>query len=98
MKLTREELELLFKMTIQYLKSEGINEISFNNNDNYYPKIWHHDVDFSNPEFMKCPRFTIGSLPDDIDDLKKVLNGRFELVPLHLEKLGAILTQLGATI
>lgn len=98
MKLTLEELELLFKMTIEYLKSAQLDEISFKGNDNYYLKIWHHDVDFNNPELLKCPRFTMGSLPDDMSDLKKVLSGRFEFAALDMEKLGAILTQIGATI
>lgn len=98
MKLTINELEQIFTITIKWLKEERVKEISFEDMDNFYMKIWHKDIDFDDSEFMKCPRYTIGSLREDIKDLKDILSGEYDFVFLDLQKLGALLTKLGETI
>lgn len=97
-KLTRDELEQLFKKVIEYLKEERLTEIKFIGDDDYYCKIWKKDIDFNNPAFMECPPFTTGSHTEDIKDMKKILSGNNNFVELDLEKLGAILIGLGETM
>jgi len=47
---------------------------------------------------MKCPDFVMGSLDDDIEELKYVLKDRYIFFGLHVEKLGALLNILGALL
>jgi len=54
MKLTIDELEHIFDLTIEYYKQRDIRKIAFPSHD-YYPEVWHEDLDFDNPEFLKCP-------------------------------------------
>jgi hypothetical protein len=42
--------------------------------------------------------YVIGSLYDDVEDLKKVLSGEYEPTTVDIEKFGAIMTALGQQI
>lgn len=97
MKLAVNELEKLFQLTLQYFCDEKIQKIRFENDD-YYPKVWRKDIKFDDPVFMKCPDFVMGSLDDDIEELKYVLKDRYIFFGLHMEKLGALLNILGALL
>ena len=97
-KITLNELEFIFKLLLKYIKQQNIKAISFSNEDNYYFKVWHQDRNFDDLKFLKCPKYTIGSLSDDIEELRKILANEDEVSALDIERLGAILTALGATI
>jgi len=98
MKLSLDELGQLFQLVLQYLRDEKIQKVTFRGKDAYYPKIWRKDFKFDDPEFMKCPDFSIGSLDDDIADVKYVLADKFGFCSLHMEKFGAILNAVGALL
>ena len=96
--LTMDELRQIFELLLKYAQKWGVKEISFKDEDDYYFKIWHRDRNFEDIEFLNCPNYTIGSLSDDIEGLKSILNGKDEPCTLDLERIGAILTALGATM
>jgi len=73
MKLIVDELKQLFQLTLRYFCEKKVQRITFRGKEAYYPKFWREDIKFNDPEFMKCPHFTIGSLDDDIEDVKYVL-------------------------
>jgi len=58
----------------------------------YYQKIWHKDRNLE-----KIPTITLGMLDDDIESLKKLLVGQ-QPFSYDLERLGAVLTALGAVL
>lgn len=92
MEITTKELLQITTILLKYVEQRGYQNISFSNEDSYYQKIWHQDRDLGG-----VPKITIGDLDDDIEDLKKLLhNGTpFEY---DLERLGAVLTVLGAVL
>ncbi len=54
MGLTVVQLEQAFALIIAYFRQKDIKKIAFPSHD-YYPEVWHEDLDFDNPEFLKCP-------------------------------------------
>lgn len=92
MELTTQELLQITSLLLKYLENKGYKNISFSNEDSYYQKIWHKDRDLE-----KTPNITLGMLDDDIEALKKILDGQSPIA-YDLERLGAVLTTLGAVL
>ncbi len=92
MKLTIDELEHIFDLTIEYYKQRDIRKISFPSHD-YYPRVLFKNLDFDNPEFLKCPHIGLGSLMDDLEAWKNILSD-IDRLPcmVDVDSLGAILT------
>ena len=92
MEITTQELLQIFQILITYLERKGVKRISFSNDDAYYQKIWHQDRNLD-----ETPEISIGLLDEDIESLKSLLKGEFPN-NYELERLGAVLTVLGATL
>jgi len=92
MKLTTKELLQATTILLNYIEKKGYNTISFSNEDSYYQKIWHADRNLNN-----TPEITIGILDEDIETIKKILQGT-QPFEYDLERLGAIFTVLGAIL
>lgn len=95
--LTFEEMEFLCKKLIIFAKKWGIKDVSFEDKDDYYFKIWHEHRKFT-LEFLNNPEYTLQSLDDDISGLKRLLDDEEIPTTLDLERFGAIFTALGATM
>jgi len=101
--LSLNELRLLFKIIPIFLKNkeqiflkkQGCSEFFFEGTDDYYFKISHKDINFYDEKFVACPPFTLGSLTENIIDLKKILAGEANMNGKALEKLGAVLVAIG---
>ena len=98
MRLSINELAQLLEIVLKHLQEAGIQKFAFECKDTYYGRIWRKDIDFNNVQFMKCPKYAIGSLDDDFEGLKKVLIGKHEPFALDLSRIGAILTTIGALL
>jgi hypothetical protein len=92
MTLTIQELLQISFILLKYAEKKGYNKISFLEEDSYYQKIWHEDRDLE-----KTPKITVGIIDDDIEALKKILDGQ-PPIAYDLERLGMILTTLGAVL
>ena len=92
MGITIEELSKITNVLLNYVEQKGYKTISFKDGDSYYQKIWHDDRNLNS-----TPKIGIGMLDDDIEELKKILQGEspFEY---DLERLGAIFTAVGAIL
>lgn len=95
-KLNVEEMKILCGILLDHVKDWGIKEISFDANDDLYFKICHQDREFTE-EFLDKPKYVIGSLSEDIEDLRRLLKDKEEVISIDLERIGAIFTALGAT-
>ncbi len=73
MELTVQELSQSFDVVISYFDKQNIKDISFPNDD-YYPQVLREDLNFSNPNFLRCPQRVTGSLYDDLVIWKNTLN------------------------
>ena len=91
------KLKKILKCSFDYLKQKGVQEIKFEN-EVYYPQIWRKDIKFDNPEYMKCPKFGLGDLDDDVTDLENVLKDLDGFFGYHIEKLGIVLETLGVLL
>ena len=99
MKLLLDELSKLFNMVHLYLQKENVKKIAFEVKDDYYPKVLREDINFNDPQFMKCPPYGLSSLYDNIQGLKDILSGKHEEPTfLDMEGIGAILTSIGGLL
>ncbi len=98
MKLTLHELIKIFEIVIQYFNQQGVKKISFVAED-YYPQVLRKDLDFDNPDFLKCPHFLLGSLDWNFEVWKGILKekeeGVYEISGGIIDYLGGILTAFG---
>ena len=62
------------------------------NDDLFYQKVWHKDRNLTGE-----PMITLGMVDEDLFELQKVLRGE-TIPPLDLQRLGAVLTVLGAVL
>lgn len=94
MELTPNELLEITAHLIKYVESLGIKNIKFQPEDSYYQKIWHEDRDI-----LKTPPIALGYIDEDLAALKRLINNKEEAPTAYdLERLGAILTTLGAIV
>jgi len=85
----------LLEVTRILLESLDKNEITLK--DSLYLKIWHKDIDTVLNDQART--HTIGDANDDIERMKQLLyEERDSMYHYDLERLGAILIQIGATI
>src|SRR5579872_6400593 len=92
MYISTKELSRAFTILLEYVKKQGIHDISFASNDAYYQKIW-----FDDRNLVGTPEWTLGDSDDDIEAIKRILEDDF-CYGYHLERIGAVLTILGAVM
>lgn len=80
-----DQIESLFRNLIDHLKRSNIKELSFD--DDFYWNVPTKELTNLNND----PELTIGSLEDDINFLKSLLQEEFETNFLELERLSALL-------
>jgi len=95
MELTSQELLQIAKILIKYAEERGYKTIKFSDEDSWYQKIWLKDRTFEG-----TPEISLAFIDEDIEALKRLLTNNEEEVPVpyDLQRLGAILTTLGAVI
>jgi hypothetical protein len=96
-KLTFEELEFLLKRLSVFMKNWGIKNVSFDAKDDLYFKVWHEDREFT-PEFIDRPKYLLQSVSEDVAELRRLLDLEETPTTVDLERIGAVLTVLGATM
>jgi hypothetical protein len=80
-----DQLELLFKVVLDNLKRSNIRELSFDE-DNYWD-VPSEDI----TSFPEKPELEVGSLHDDINFLKSLIEEGYRTDFLELERLAALL-------
>ncbi|RSK40904.1 hypothetical protein [Hymenobacter perfusus] len=90
MRITPDELELLFEKTADYLKSNGRH---FEIQTDYYAIIPTDEWE----EFEK-PQIVIGSLFDDAAELKRVLANEIPFTSVDLDRLASLLRALSQSV
>ncbi len=79
------ELDLLFKVVLDNLKRSNIKELSFED-DNYW-SVPSEDMG----SFPDKPELEVGSLHDDINFLKSLIEENYQTDFLELERLASLL-------
>lgn len=90
--ISTDELERIFARAIIMLHKYGIEEIKIPGDDSWYQKIWHQDRTWE-----KTPTITMGEVYEDIQGLKDTVKEDI-MIPYDLERLGALLTIIGAVM
>ena len=80
-----DQLELLFKVVLDNLKRSNIRELSFDE-DNYW-SVPSEDM----ASFPEKPELEVGSLHDDINFLKSLIEEGYQTDFLELERLSSLL-------
>lgn len=93
MELRIGELQGLFKILVDKLEGLNLTEFKFES-DNYWVISPDERVDFS----TGSPNLCVGSLKDDLDSLKRVLNGSNPLTPVDFDRLASVLVAIGEAI
>ena len=86
-------LESIFQLLLERLRNAGVDEIRFQ--IDYYWTIGSMDRTAS---FEERPDVAVGSVYDDIIELKKILSDETRLTTLDLERLGNVLIAIGEHI
>ena len=84
------ELDELYKFTIKSLKQSGFEE--FEINSDYY---WMTDAD-ERENMGQKPKLLVGSLIDDYESLKKLIEKIQPLTIVDLERMGNLLISISA--
>ena len=97
MKITTDQLLEITRLLLEMIeKQRKTKEIEFKESD--YLKIWHKDIE-RNLDPDQEPLQSLGDANDDIERMLHLLNvERDSMFSYDLERLGAILIQIGATL
>ncbi len=86
MKLTVNEIEALLRVLIEMVRKRGIVSVETGQRDLYWsvlPGDW--------TDFQKEPKPAVGSLDDDLKELRRLLSGDSCASPIDLERIAAVL-------
>ncbi len=92
MSISTLELRQIFEILMNYV--EEYNVKNFSPEQDYYVTVYPDHLD----KFLKCcdKNYTLGSIYDDIEFLRKLLTGEHEMpTTVDVEKFGAVITALG---
>src|SRR5579872_2262265 len=92
MYITTKELQRAATILLSYAEKQGWEVISFADEDSYNQKIWLHHRDL-----VKTPLYDLGYIDDDIEGIKRAMEDDV-FFAYDLERIGAILTTLGAVM
>lgn len=93
MVITTNELIYVCNKLIHYLEKEKGKKIELKQDDLWYQKVWHDERNMH-----EKPELSLGYLDEDIEVLKKIIEGKEDANDLDLQRLGQLFITLGATM